>query len=234
MTETAPTLQPLYLFADSQLLFWRRNGRLVLDAALDGFARNTAIRAAYVGASNGDRMDFYEVFEAAMDAIGIADRRMIVSSFGPADRAFLECAQLIVLAGGDVQRGWATIEATGMKDVILDRHAKGAVLVGISAGAVQLGWYGVGETWASAPAAPFEVFGLVHMVVDTHDEHAGWARLARTIHLLDGTVAGLGIPSGGGVIVHPDATIESLRRPALQFRSERGRIAHSLLHPKID
>lgn len=229
MTETAPTLQPLYLFADSQLLFWRHNGRLALDAALNGIARNTSLRAAYVGASNGDRMDFYEVFEAAMDAIGIAERRMIVSSFGSADRAFLESAQLIVLAGGDVQRGWATMEASGMKDVILDRHAKGAVLVGISAGAVQLGCYGVDETCASAP---FEVFGLVHMVVDTHDEHSGWARLARTIHLLDGTVAGLGIPSGGGVIVHPDATIESLRRPAHEFRSERGRIAHSLLHAR--
>jgi cyanophycinase len=231
LTGPAPPLHPIYLFADSQLLFWKHKGRLVLDAALDGFARNTSIRAAYVGASNGDRMDSYEVFEAAMEAIGIAERRMIVSSFGPADRAFLQCAQLIVLAGGDVELGWATIEETGMKDVILDRYAKGAVLAGISAGAVQLGCYGVGETYASPP---FEVFGLVHLVVDTHDEHAGWPRLARTIHLLHGTVAGLGIPSGGGVIVHPDATIEPLRRAAHEFRSERGRIAHSLLHPEIE
>ncbi|WP_333895142.1 Type 1 glutamine amidotransferase-like domain-containing protein [Mycolicibacterium gadium] len=229
MTEPAPPLKPVYLFADSRLLFWKHNGRLVLDAALDGFARNTSIRAAYVGASNGDRVDFYEVFDAAMDAIGIAERRMIVSSFGPADRAFMECAQLILLAGGDVQLGWATMEDTGMKDVILDRYAKGAVLVGISAGAVQLGCYGLGQTNASTP---FEVFGLVRLVVDTHDERAGWARLARTIDLLDGTVAGLGIPSGGGVIVHPDATIEPLRRAAHEFRSERGRIAHSLLHPE--
>ena len=53
---------------------------------------------------------------------------MIDSSFGPDDRAFLERAQLIVLAGGDVRLGWNTFETTGMKDVILGRYAQGAVL----------------------------------------------------------------------------------------------------------
>ncbi|MFZ0227361.1 MAG: peptidase, partial [Mycobacterium sp.] len=38
MTETAPQLQPLYLLADSQLLFWKRQDRLLLEAALDGLA----------------------------------------------------------------------------------------------------------------------------------------------------------------------------------------------------
>ena len=108
MTETAPQLQPLYLLADSQLLFWKRQDRLLLEVALDGLARDTPLRAAYIGASNGDRPEFYEIFEAAMDAIGITDRRMIDSSFGPGDRAFLERAQLIVLAGGDVRLGWNT------------------------------------------------------------------------------------------------------------------------------
>ncbi|MDT5320345.1 MAG: hypothetical protein QOD88_2867, partial [Mycobacterium sp.] len=108
MTETAPQLQPLYLLADSQLLFWKRQDRLLLEAALDGLALDTPLGAAYIGASNGDRPEFYGIFEAAVDAIGITDRRMIDSSFGPDDRAFLERAQLIVLAGGDVRLGWNT------------------------------------------------------------------------------------------------------------------------------
>jgi hypothetical protein len=57
------------------------------------------------------------------------------------------------------------------------------------------------------------VFNLVPLVIDTHDERAEWARLSRTIHLLGGAATGLGIPSGGGVIVHADTTIEALRRP---------------------
>jgi len=161
VTETAPQLQPLYLLADSQLLFWKRQDRLLLDAALDGLARDTPLRAAYIGASNGDRPEFYRIFEAAMDAIGIADRRMIESSFGPDDRAFLECAQLVVLAGGDVRLGWNTFEKTGMKDVILGRYAQGAVLVGISAGAVQLGRYGIVQTLDSSATELLDVFELV-------------------------------------------------------------------------
>lgn len=140
---TVPHRQPLYLLADSQLLFWKRHDRPLVQAALDGLARDKPLSATYIGASNGDRPEFYDIFEAAMEAIGVTERRMIASSFGPADRAFLDGAHLIVLAGGDVQRGWNTFEKTGMKDAILDRYAKGAVLVGISAGAVQLGRYGI-------------------------------------------------------------------------------------------
>ena len=124
MTEGSLQLQPLYLLADSQLLFWERRGRLLLEAAVDGLARDTPLSAAYIGASNGDRPEFYGIFEAAVDAVGITDRRMIDSSFGPDDRAFLERAKLIVLAGGDVRLGWNTFEKTGMKDVILRRYAE--------------------------------------------------------------------------------------------------------------
>jgi cyanophycinase-like exopeptidase len=221
--------QPLYLLADSQLLFWKRENRLLLEAALDGLARHTPLTAAYIGASNGDRPEYYEIFEAATDAIGITHCRMIDSSFGPDDRAFLKDAQLIVLAGGDVRRGWNTFEKTGMKDVILGRYVKGAVLVGISAGAVQLGRYGIVETAESIGPELLDVFKLVPMVIDTHDERAEWARLKRTIHSLKGAAAGLGITSGGGVIVHADTTIEPLRRPAHEFRFEGTRVTHSLL-----
>ncbi|HKI41666.1 MAG TPA: Type 1 glutamine amidotransferase-like domain-containing protein [Mycobacterium sp.] len=229
MTEMAARLQPLYLLADSQLLFWKRQDRLLLEAALDGLARDTPLSAAYIGASNADRPEFYGIFEAAVYAIGITDRRMIDSSFGPDDRAFLQRAQLIVLPGGDVRLGWNTFEKTGIKDVILGRYAQGAVLVGISAGAVQLGRYGIVETAESSVPELLDVFKLVPLVIDTHDERADWARLSRTIRLLDGAATGLGIPSGGGVIVHADNTIEPLRRPAHEFRFDGTRVTHSLL-----
>src|ERR1700741_1862928 len=228
MPATAPQ-KPLYLLADSQLLFWKQQDRLLLEAALDGLSRDTPLSAAYIGASNGDRPEFYGIFAAATDAIGITHRRMIDSSFGPDDRAFLERAQLIVLAGGDVRLGWNTFEKTGMKDVILGRYADGAVLLGISAGAVQLGRYGIVKTLKPPATELLDVFKLVRAVIDPHDERAEWAQLSRTIHLLKGAATGLGIPSGGGVIVHADTTIEPLRRPTHEFRFEGGRVAHSLL-----
>jgi cyanophycinase len=217
---------PLYVLADSQLLFWKRGGRPLLEPGLDGL--DTPVAAAYVGASNGDRPEFYDIFEAAMDAVGVSDRRMIESSFGPEDRAFLQDAQLIVLAGGDVRLGWTTFEETGMKDVIVDRHTQGAVLVGISAGAVQLGRYGFDETPGLPDAGIFDVFDLVPAVVDTHDEKAGFSRLSRTIEALHGAAVGLGIASGGGVIVHADASIEPLRRPVHRFGFDGTRVTHTL------
>ncbi|MBS4730305.1 Type 1 glutamine amidotransferase-like domain-containing protein [Mycobacterium sp. SM1] len=228
------SFQPLYLLADSQLLFWRRRDRLLLETALDGLGGHAGLSGAYIGASNEDRPEFYEIFEAAMDASGITAHRMIGSAFGPADRAFLERAQLIVLAGGDVRLGWDTFEKTGMKEAILDRYAQGAVLVGISAGAVQLGRYGILGTPGSPTTELLDVFKLVPMVIDTHDERAEWARLSHTIHRLKGAATGLGIPSGGGVIVHPDTTIEPLRRPAHEFRFEGTVVTHALLCADAD
>lgn len=214
--------QPLYLLADSQLLFWKRHKRPLLEAAVDRLARDAPLCAAYIGASNGDRREFYEIFEAAMDAIGVTDRRMIGSSFGSGERAFLGRARVIVLAGGDVRAGWDTMASTGMTNAILARHADGAVLVGISAGAVQLG-----RCEPTPDATATAMFQLAPMVVDTHDERADWAGLARTVAALGET--GLGIPSGGGVVVHPQGGLQALRRPAHEFRLEGSRVVHTLL-----
>lgn len=230
---TAPQPRPLYLLADSQLLFWKRCDKLLLEAALEALVQNAPLTAAYIGASNGDRPEFYGIFQAAMDAVGITDRRMIESSFGPDDHAFLDRAQLIVLAGGDVRLGWNTFEETGMKDVILGRYAKGAVLVGVSAGAVQLGRYGIAETPSADGAELLDVFDLVPLVIDAHDERAEWARLARAIQTLKGSVIGLGIPTGGGVIAHTDGTIEALRHPAHRLTFDSARGVHSELIPPI-
>lgn len=225
---------PLYLLADSQLLFWRRNGRLLLESAIAELDGDTSISAAYIGASNGDHPEHYGIFEAAMDAVGITDRRMITSSFGREDRTFLRHAQLIVLAGGDVRVGWSIFQSTGMKDAIVDRHARGAVLVGISAGAVQLGRYGIVEPSESSANGLLDVFDLVPMVIDVHDEQGDWTRLRHAVCGLEGAVTGLGIPSGGGAIVRADTAIEPLRRPAHRFRYEDGHVTHSASYPAID
>lgn len=225
---TTSDFKTLYLFADSQLLFWRRRGRLLLEEMVEE-AAVTAPRAAYIGASNGDRPEFYDIFAAAMQSANVADHRRIDSAFGQDDRAFLEGAHIILLAGGDVRVGWDAFERTGMKDVILARYARGAVLVGISAGAVQLGRQAIVAAAGSAASELLDVFNLVHAIVDVHDERNEWGRLSSTIHLLEGAAIGLGIPTGGGVAVHPNGEIEPLRQPAHEFVFDGSRLTHSLL-----
>ena len=226
-----PKLQPLYLFADSQLLFWKQGQRRLLESIVEGLGESAPLRAAYLGASNGDRPEFYEIFAAAMDNVGLADRRGISSEFTADERSFLESAQLILLAGGDVRLGWSIFERTGIKDVLLARHAQGAVLMGISAGAVQLGHHALLEAEHSSATELIDMLSLAPAIVDVHDEPGEWTRLSNAVHLLEGAVTGLGIPSGGGVVVHPDATLEPLRHPAHEFTFDGTRVTHALLWP---
>ena len=48
MTETAPQLQPLYLLAASQLLFWKRQDRVLLER-LDEVPRVATVNVPYEG-----------------------------------------------------------------------------------------------------------------------------------------------------------------------------------------
>ncbi len=224
---------PLYLLADSQLLFWKRRDKLLLEDVRENLSDATAA-AVYIGASNGDNREFYSIFEAAMDAAGFADRSMINSAFNADDQGRLKRAQLIVLAGGDPELGWNTFEKTGMKEQILARHAQGAVLVGVSAGAVQLGRHAILDKGESSAQELINVFNLVPVIVDVHDERGEWARLAGAVRMLEGTVTGIGIPSGGGIVFQADGTAEALRHAVHEFSCHGEQIAHSLLLPPAE
>ena len=220
---------PIYLFADSQLLFSSPGGRPLLAPAVAA-VEGPEPRAAYVGAANGDQPEFYSIFEGAMEMIGVRDRRMILSDYSAGDRAYLRSADLIVLAGGDVGAGLRVLRETGMDDDLDERRREGAVLVGVSAGAVHLGAMG----WLGDDPAEGELVGALGIVpfsVDAHDEARGWRRLRQLVaRSVPGSV-GIGVPTGGGIIHHPDGTVEPVGRSAVEFRLEDGRIIESILYP---
>jgi len=220
---------PVFLLADSQLLFASPGGRPLLAAAVEALG-SPEPRAAYVGAANGDQPEFYSIFEGAMDIVGVRDRRMILSDYSPGDRAYLRSADLIVLAGGDVGAGLRVLRETGMDDDIDERRREGVVLVGVSAGAVHLGAMG----WLGDEPAEGELVGMLGIVpfsVDAHDEDGGWRRLRQLVlRSLPGTI-GIGLPTGGGVIHHPDGTVEPVGRSSVELRAEDDRIIESILYP---
>lgn len=222
-----PNPQPIYLFADSQPLFWREGEELFLDS-IRRLVPHDSFRAAYIGASNGDAPEFYSIFEAAMEGVGGHQHRMILSSFSAEDQSFLREADIILLAGGEVERGWRVFVETGMREFIVRRYYEGAVLIGISAGAVQLGLYGFIEG-GDMPTELLATFGLAPFVVDAHDEGRKWGRLRRTIRLLDGAATGSGIPAGGGLIYHPDGRVEAIRHPVYKLSVEGEGLKETLL-----
>lgn len=224
-----PPAQPIYLFADSQLLFWNHQGKPFLNSITESLDRQF-IKAAYVGASNGDNPEYFSIFEAAMQTAGISDYRMIVSSFPTIDQAFLNEADIILLSGGSVEAGWKAFNQTDLANTIKKRFYDGAVLMGVSAGAVQLGILG----WSDQPAEAdtfFHTLNLVPSIVSVHDEESDWNNLKRAIEFVGHGVQGIGIPFGAGLICHPDQSIEALRRPVYEFFVADDGIVSGILVP---
>jgi peptidase E len=224
--EPQPSTRPLFLLADSQLLFWDdAGGRFVQRLA--EYAGGGAFRAAYLGASNGDQPEYFQLFQAAMAGLD-AECRMIPAVPSSEDMAFLRSAGLVLLAGGDVQRGWTAFERSGVREAVAQRHQEGAVLVGVSAGAVQLGMAGWPE---GSTAQLFATWGLVPFLVDAHAEDDEWAELRAAVLAHDGQAVGFGIPRGGGMAYHPDGTVEPIRHPLVEVRAADGRVTTAMVLP---
>lgn len=194
----ATDVKPIYLLADSRPLLWDRPITAEAIGARDG----ATLSAAYLGASNGDVAAFYELFTAAMARVGITRTLHVHAQPSRGECAFLDRADLVLLAGGDPSAGWRAFESSGLREQIERCYLAGAVILGTSAGAMQLG-LGVhdGDEW-------IPTFGWVPRVIDVHDEKSGWSRLGRWIERRDDGALGLGIPSGGAVIFSPPATFE--------------------------
>lgn len=228
------SLKPIYLFADSQLLFWRDNGTLFLDSIrglIGAHSSKPVYKAAYIGASNRDNPDYYPIFRTAMEGIGVDDCRMILSAFSEADAAFLNEADVILLAGGDVEEGWNVIKQNGVREAVIKKYYEGAVLIGVSAGAVQLGLFGWSEP-ASSLANLIDTFKLVPFILGVHDEKQQWLQLQQGVRLMKGSVQGLGIPSGGGLLYYADQIVEPIRYPVYEISFHDEKVTQNLLVPR--
>lgn len=225
-------LKPICLLADSQLLFWRKGDTLFLQSVRD-LLESESPKAAYIGASNDDRPEFYEIFEAAMDGIGIKERRMIPSIPANDDRSFLKTADLILLAGGDAEKGFRVLKRNGLADLIVRKYREGSCLIGISAGAAQLGLLSRSED-SYPPDSLITPLSLVPFVVGAHEEKEEWKNLKETLRAFGSACTGIGLPTGGGAVYHPNGLLEPVRHPVHEFLMNEGRLIHNLLFPPSD
>ena len=207
-------MKPIYLLADSQLLFLRENGQLLIDRLVKEQTRDH-LKAAYIGASNGDDPAFYEIFISALQGMGVFDCRMIPSAISDADMVFLNDAEIILLAGGDVELGWRVFLNNGLSKHIVRRYFEGASLIGISAGAVQLGLCGL-----AADGSVIDTFKLVPFIIGAHEESDNWKTTTELLRLSGPGTTAIGLPTGGGAIYHEDQTVEALRRPLVKLSFE--------------
>lgn len=223
------SLKSIYLLADSQLLFWKQDDSLFFES-IRSEIENENPKAAYVGASNNDQPDFYQIFKAGMEGIGITDCRMIRSSFPADDAAFMEEADLILLSGGDVETGWNAFQQNGFGEALVRRYYEGTLLIGVSAGAVQLGW-GAARVNDDSSAGLLETFKLVPYIIGVHEEQDEWKELIKLVAEMKGALRGLGIPSGAGAIYRAGDSIEPVRHSLFECSLSGNTVTHNLLVP---
>jgi cyanophycinase len=219
-------IMPLYLLADSQLLFSQGDDGLI--GKIRANLTSGEPKGAYIGASNDDRPEFYDLFVAAMELLGISNCRLVSTQLPNDDKVFLEQADLVLLAGGDVERGWQAFERNGLKDLILKKRYDGGTLVGVSAGAVQ---FGLGALTVAQQPKKLDLFGFVPFYVGAHEENEEWWDLRALVNLAQSGARGVGIPMGGGAIYWPDGTLEPIRRPLTELMKEGDQISERLLLP---
>ncbi|TQV77384.1 peptidase [Aliikangiella marina] len=221
----------LYLLADSQLLFWNIAENRFIESIRENLDTKKAsiTKAAYIGAANGDKPEFFELFKAAMDNIDLHESRMITSQYSKEEQEFLESADLILLAGGDIKVASEILEKTGMAKTVIEKYYSGAVLIGISAGAIQLG-LGI----ANCDGTLIEGLKLLPYFVEVSEKESNWNSLKKLLASSGQYNKGFGLSAGGGMIYHSDMTIEPLRNSIVECRSQSDdgvELGHNVLLP---
>lgn len=227
-------IKPVFLFADSMTLFWKKDGEQLFIAQIpEQFAEEKPdpgmIRAAYIGAANNDDPAFFEIFQQALCQVDIRHCRMIPSNPNPEEIQFLNSAHVIMLAGGDVWTGWSVISET-FQDILISRYHHGAILMGVSAGAVHLGMRGWKKT-ADGEYSLFSALQVVPAIIDAHDQENEWNRLALAVMESGAFTRGFGIPFGGALIYYPDYSFEAIRMPVTEFSLIEDHFHRSLIIP---
>ena len=228
-------IKPIFLFADSQLLFYKSEEGLFLNKIKNLIyeeANVDEIKAAFIGASNNDDPQFYEIFELAMQQVDIRNCRMIKSILDKDDTNFLKSADIILLAGGDTYKGWEVIKRNGWDEIITEKYSKGVILIGVSAGAIQLGMKGYQDNFEDVEKeAEFDTLQLVPFIIDVHTDD-DWLNLSKRIKLEGNQLNGYGIPYGGGLIYYPDRSLEAIRFQCHEFSNVDNNIDRSIILPE--
>lgn len=155
----------LLLLADSQLLF---RPDKVPQAAQHFSGRN--LRVAYIGAANDHQREFFDLACAALQTL-----------FGqPVPCDFVRAAEdipaqpvnLLMLAGGNVSRGWEFLQQPAVRawvSGVLESPA--ALVIGVSAGAIHLARGCDPEL--PQPVAQMYLNAFPHFIA-VHEEQQGW------------------------------------------------------------
>ncbi len=166
--------------------------------------------------------DYGESFLQTYARLGARDGYVVpvhdeASARDPANVALLERAGLVYFGGGDTTRLLAAMTNTPALDAITSAYEAGAVVVGMSAGAIALATYGLSlnfgvlEGWGWLPNA----------LVSVHHTPARDEALARAHRDRPETIA-IALPEHTALAVGPDGEVEEWGEPGITMTPGAG------------
>ena len=219
--------KPVYLLAGG-----RRDGHgpyceVIAAAFAASGSRKPAV--ACIGAANNDDPDFFDWTSTFLGTAGagkvalapLAGHHAHVESA----RRIVSAADVVFVAGGDVEAGMRILDAAGISDFLGDLHARGTLFIGISAGAIMLAqrWVRWRDPDDDSTAELFDCLGIAPVLCDTHGEGDDWMELKTLLRLCPKGQTGYGIRAGGALRVAPDGTVTPLCEPVDVFTQEGGK-----------
>jgi len=221
--------QPVWLLAGGPGS--RRRGPDSLMQRALALAAKPSPAVAYVGAPSGDNRAFFVMISALLKKAGAGEVTLVKLCGRRPDlgraREQLDAADLVFVTGGDVEEGMRVLESTGMIAPLRGLAAAGVPFLGVSAGSIMLArsWVRWRDPKDEGSAELFPCLGIADAWCDTHGEGDGWEELAALARIVpEGSVC-YGIPTGGGLVVHPRGEVEAAGSPVQRFESRGGRAA---------
>jgi hypothetical protein len=184
----------------------------------------------YLGAATDDDARFLGWMEALVTSAAPCQFRLApVKGRKGADgaaRKVLEAADVVFVGGGDVELGMQRVGERDLGPTLAAKHAAGAPVFGISAGAIMLSprWVRWRDPDDDDSAELFDCLGLAPVQIDCHGEEDGWGELRKLLALAGGRTVGRGLRAGSAVRVGPRGTVETLLGEVDRFQVKGGEV----------
>ncbi len=223
--------KPVYLLAGGR----PRNCK-TLEPLIRAVLRETGTaspKVGYVGVANNDDEGFFNYIADIFKETGDFNITLALISSEKADlnkaQGILESAEIILISGGDVDKGMRVLKEKNMINFLSRLYNQGKFFCGISAGSIMLSkeWVRWRDPNDDSAAELFPCLGFAPIICDTHGEHDDWEELKAVLKLEKDDVRGYGIVTSTGIRVFPDGRIETLGGAVHQYVRLGSRVERS-------
>ena len=187
-------------------------------------------QVAYIGTANGDSRVFFQMMKSVLMKAGAKKVFFLhLAKKNPdldAARNILVNADVIFLAGGEVEDGMNWLKKHGLVGFLKDMYSKGKRFMGVSAGVIMMGahWVHWDVEGDDSTSSLFDCLGITPALFDVHAEDEDWVELKAALKLMGDGARGYGLPSGCMISADSHGTLVNLEKEYLVFVNESGSI----------